>query len=143
MSCVTCHVHMSQYIYIFFFWKKWWSLLLEGLLSKGLPRLVFFNLSPEYSIIFFLLQQEDDGEQGRKGSGFSPPETAGSQVLVLFRSQISDTNLKFFLILCLLKVTWGKQIYFVKYGHKMGLHSYKIWNFTSFSSHTKCYHIFK
>ena len=46
MSCVTCHVmcHVSHvtcpvsrvnFFFFFFFWTKWWSLSVEGLLSKG------------------------------------------------------------------------------------------------------------
>ena len=55
MSCVTCHVSpVTCQKYIFFYvkkkWTKWWSLLVEGLLSMGpIPRLVFLgNKFPIY-----------------------------------------------------------------------------------------------
>ena len=46
MSCVTSRVmcHMSRVTChnFFFYWTKWWSLSVEGLLSTGPTRLVFF-----------------------------------------------------------------------------------------------------
>ena len=48
VSRVTCHVsHFFLFIFLFFifflnfFLAKWWSLSVEGLLSTGLPRLVY------------------------------------------------------------------------------------------------------
>ena len=36
MSCVTCHVsHVTCNIFFYFFFTKWWSLSVEGLLSTG------------------------------------------------------------------------------------------------------------
>ena len=37
LSCVTCHVsHVTHHFSFFsFFWTKWWSLSVEGLLSTG------------------------------------------------------------------------------------------------------------
>ena len=47
MSHVTCHMsyscvayHVSHVIFLFF-QTNWWTLLVEGLLSTGLPRLVY------------------------------------------------------------------------------------------------------
>ena len=54
VSCVMCHVshvaispvrcHKSHFLFNFFLLKKWikcWNLSMEGMLSTGLPRLVF------------------------------------------------------------------------------------------------------
>ena len=45
MSRFTCHVsHFTCHVsHFFFFGLKWWSLLVEGLSSTGLPCLVFFS----------------------------------------------------------------------------------------------------
>ena len=57
MSCVMCHLSHLRFFFLYFFykkkikknkniilykyWKKWWSMSVEGLLQRGLPRLVF------------------------------------------------------------------------------------------------------
>ena len=50
MPRVTCHV---SHLFLFFFLTKWWSLLVEGLLSTGLTPSSFLT-NKQFCHIFFL-----------------------------------------------------------------------------------------
>ena len=67
VSCVTSYVSrfflflflffLFIYLFFFFFRTKWWSLLVEGLSSTRLPRLVYISLNFTLLYKFFWFQE--------------------------------------------------------------------------------------
>ena len=64
VSHVTCHMSHVTFFLLLFFWTKWWSLLVEGLLSTGptpssfvgfisIASLVLTRISPWHSMSCF------------------------------------------------------------------------------------------